>query len=102
MTANGYIIDTASDFGKYTPVAMFGSTVCYNLNSYNGNESSETIYIAFGNSNNKKSAETSVPTVVGSVFSYGAVALSTVAGIIVGMGAMAFVKRKKNVREIKA
>ena len=53
------------------------------------------IFLAFGNSNNKKSAETSVPTVVGSVFNYGAVAVSSVIGFAIGMGAMAFIKRKK-------
>ena len=95
MTANGYIIDSESNFGKYTPVAKFGSTNCYNLNAFNGNESSETIYLAFGNSNNKKTAETAVPTVVGSVFTTGAIAVSGVVGLGLGMGFMALIKRKK-------
>ena len=103
MTASAYTMDNASDFGKYTPVAMFGSKLCYDLNSYNGNESKEAIYIAFGNSNNKKTAETSVPTVVGSVFSYGAIAVSAIAGVLVGMGAMTLIirKKEKNGKEIK-
>ena len=58
MTATGYFIDSASNFGKYTPVAAFGAKNCYDLNSFNDNENTETIYVAFGNSNNKKSAET--------------------------------------------
>ena len=95
MTANGYILDGAEDFGKYTPVAKFGTDLCYDLNSYNGNKSKEAVYLAFGNSNNKKSAETSVPTVVGSVFAYGAIALSGVVGFGAGMGLMGFIKRKK-------
>ena len=96
MTATGYFIDSESNFGKYSPVALFGSTNCYNLNAHNGNENSEAIYIAFANSNKKKTAETSVPTVVGSVFSYGAMAISGVVGLAAGMGLMAVVKRKKS------
>jgi hypothetical protein len=95
MTANGYFIDSASNFGKYTPVAKFGSKICYDLNAFNGNKNKDAIFIAFGNSNNKKSAETSVPTVVGSLFSYGAIALSGVAGLLLGMGTMSLIKRKK-------
>ena len=95
MTATGYFIDSASNFGKYTPVAAFGTKKCYDLNSFNDNDSTETIYVAFGNSNNKKSAETSVPTVIGSSFAYGAMAISGVAGIGLGMCIMSLVKRKK-------
>ena len=95
MTATGYFIDSASNFGKYTPVAGFGTKNCYNLNSFNGKENTETIYVAFGNSSNKKSAETSVPTVVGSLYSYGAVAISGVAGLGFGMCIMSLIKRKK-------
>ena len=46
MTATGYFIDSESNFGKYSPVALFGSTNCYNLNAHNGNENSEAIYTA--------------------------------------------------------
>ena len=95
MTATGYFIDSASNFGKYTPVAAFGAKNCYDLNSFNDNDSIENIYVAFGNSNNKKSAETSVPTVIGSVFAYGAMAISGVAGMGLGMCIMSLIKRKK-------
>ena len=96
LTANGYFIDSESNFGKYTPVAKFGAKTCYDLNSFNDNENGEKIYIAFGNSKNKKTAETSVPTVIGSIFSKGgAIAISGVAGLGVGMALMAVVKRKK-------
>jgi uncharacterized protein with PQ loop repeat len=95
MTANAYIIDSESNFGKYTPVAKFGAKTCFDLNSFNGNKNGDKLFIAFGNSNNKKSAETSVPTIVGSVISYGALAVTGVAGLAVGMGAMALIKRKK-------
>ena len=95
MTATGYFIDSASNFGKYTPVAAFGKNNCYDLNSFNDNDSAENIYVAFGNSNNKKTAETSVPTVIGSMFAYGAMAISGVAGMGLGMCIMSLIKRKK-------
>ena len=95
MTATGYFIDSAENFGKYTPVAGFGAVNCYDLNSFNDNESTENIFVAFGNSNNKKSAETSVPTVVGSMLSYGAIAISGVVGMGLGMCIMSLIKRKK-------
>ena len=95
MTSTGYFIDSADNFGKYTPVAGFGTKNCYDLNSFNDNENTETVYMAFGNSNNKKTAETSVPTVVGSAFSYGAIAVSGVAGMGLGMCIMSLIKRKK-------
>jgi hypothetical protein len=95
MTASSYIIDSESNFGKYTPVAKFGTKTCYDLNAFNGNKNSDQIFIAFSNSNNKKSAETSVPTVVRSVFSYGIVAITGVACFAAGMGTMMLIKRKK-------
>ena len=55
----------------------------------------ENIFIAFGNSNNKKTAETSVPTVIGSVFAYSAIAISGVTGLGLGMCLMSAIKRKK-------
>ena len=95
MTSTGYFIDSAENFGKYTPVAGFGTKNCYDLNSFNDNENTETVYMAFGNSNNKKTAETSVPTVIGSMFAYGAMAISGVAGMGLGMCIMSLIKRKK-------
>ena len=97
MTSTGYFIDSASNFGKYTPVAAFGVKNCYDLNSFNRNDNTETIFIAFGNSNNKKTAETSVPTVIGSSFAYGAMAISGVAGMGLGMCLMSAIKRKKEI-----
>ena len=96
MTASGYFIENESGYGKYTPVAKFGSNTCYDLNAHNGQKNKDQIYIAFGNSNKKKAAETSVPTVVGSMFSYGGtIALSSAIGLSIGMGVMALIKRKK-------
>ena len=95
MTSTGYFIDSADNFGKYTPVAAFGTKNCYDLNSFNDNENTENIFVAFGNSNNKKSAETAVPTVIGSMLSYGAMAVSGVIGMGLGMCVMSLIKRKK-------
>ena len=95
ITATGYFMDSADNFGKYTPVAKFGAKNCYDLNSFNENENAEKVFMAFGNSNNKKAAETSVPTVIGSTFAYGAVAISGVAGMGLGMCIMSLIKRKK-------
>ncbi len=95
MTSTGYFIDSAENFGKYTPVAAFGTNSCYDLNSFNDNENTENIFVAFGNSNNKKSAETSVPTVIGSMLSYGAIAISGAIGMGLGMCIMSLIKRKK-------
>lgn len=76
-------------------VAGFGKNNCYDLNCFNNKEVTDSIFIAFGNSNNKKSAETSVPTVVGSMLSYGLVAISGVTGLGLGMCIMSLIKRKK-------
>ena len=95
MTSTGYFIDSAENFGKYTPVAAFGVKNCYDLNSFNRNDSTEKIFIAFGNSNTKKTAETSIPTVVGSMLGGGAIAISGVAGLGLGMCLMSAIKRKK-------
>ena len=95
MTSTGYFLDSADNFGKYTPVAKFGANNCYDLNSFNDNGNSDKIFVAFGNSNNKKTAETSVPTVIGSIFAYGGMAISGVAGLGLGMCIMSLIKRKK-------
>ena len=95
MTSTGYFLDSADNFGKYTPVAKFGAINCYDLNSFNDNDNSDKIFVAFGNSNNKKTAETSVPTVVGSIVGYGTIAISGVAGLGLGMCIMSLIKRKK-------
>ena len=48
-----------------------------------------------GIGNNKKTAETSVTTVVGSIFNYGGIAISGVAGMGLGMCIISLIKRKK-------
>lgn len=91
----------AADFGKYAPVHPFGEPdVCYNLNDFSFDNNKE-IYLAFRTSNEKKAADTSVPTIVGSIFSYGSLALSAVAGMGIGMGIMALVSKKKKEKIIE-
>ena len=95
MTSTGYFIDSPENFGKYTPIAKFGAKNCYDLNSYNDNKNTENIYIAFGNSNNKKAAATSAPTIVGTAFTYGVIAISGITGMGLGIGIMTLLKRRK-------
>lgn len=99
MTATADLPVSDSDFGAYSPVHKFGAQICYDLNSYNDNDSSEKIFLAFSNSNNKKAAETSVPSVVGSTVSYGLIGVSGVAGIGLGMLIMGVINRKKAKKE---
>ena len=84
------------DFGKYTPVHSFGKNNCYDLNKHCGEDNSEKIFLSFQNSNAKKAAETTVPTVVGSMFNYGMPAISCVIGIGIGMGIMTIINKRKN------
>ena len=99
MTATGYFLDSADSFGKYTPVAKFGAKNCYDLNSFNDNDNTDKIFVAFGNSNNKKTAETSIPTVVGSIYTFGASFASGVLGLCFGMAIMGVIKSKKKVED---
>ncbi len=43
MTSTGYFIDSADNFGKYTPVAAFGAKNCFDPNSFNDNENTENV-----------------------------------------------------------
>ena len=83
-----------ADFGKYTPIHEFGkNSTCYNLNNY-GKNSAEKVFIAFSNSNDKKAADTAVPSVVGSILNYGTAGLGCAIGIGIGMGIMEMLNRK--------
>lgn len=84
-----------SDFGKYSPVRSFGENLCYDLNAFNSNDSTEKIFFAFSNSNNKKAADTAVPSVVGSIITFGVAAVSGVLGVGLGMGIMGLINKRK-------
>ena len=96
MLATYDIPSNEYDFGKYTPVHGFGKNNCFDLNKFSGNSGAEKIFLAFQNSSAKKAAETEVPTVVGSLVNYGALAISGVAGIGVGMAIMSIIHKRKN------
>ena len=84
------------DFGQYTPVHSFGKNNCYDLNKHCGEDNTEKIFLSFQNSNAKKAAETTVPTVVGSMLNYGMPAISCAIGIGIGMGIMRIINKRKN------
>lgn len=85
-----------ADFGKYAPVHPFGQKdLCYDLNDFTGGDEYEEIYLSFQTSNAQKAAAANVPTVVGSIFNYGMMAISGVVGLGLGMGIMGVIKRKK-------
>ena len=111
MLSNVDFPQNEKDFGKYTPVHEFGKVdVCYNINKYTKRNSltssttdiTQEVFLAFQNSNAKKAAETEVPTIVGSVFNYGVVAISSIVGFGLGMGVMAIIKSKKKKVEAEA
>lgn len=97
MLATNDFPTSEADFGSYSPVHPFGTKdICYNLNDFSSRErDEEKVFLAFGNSNNKKAAATSVPSIVGSVVSYGFMGVSGVAGVAAGMILMSIIKSKK-------
>ena len=95
LTTTPDLIATEAQRSGYTGIRMFGYSSNYNLNAYCNRENAESVYLAFKYSTNKKSAETDVPDVVGTIVSYGGYAFACVAGIGLGMGLMALIKKKK-------
>ena len=69
----------------YTPVHLFGETVCFDLNKYNF-EGDTSIYLSVKQSKNNKSAVADVPEIVGSVFGAGYLFLAGGIGAVVGVG----------------
>jgi hypothetical protein len=95
LTTTPDLIATESARSGYTGIHLFGHSSNYNLNAYCNRENAESVYLAFKYSTNKKSAETDVPNVVGTIVSYGGYAFACVAGVALGMGLMALIKKKK-------
>ena len=83
----------------YAPVHRFGEVVCYNLNKYNFNGSTN-IYLSVKQSKNNKSAVADVPEVVGSMFGTGFLFLAGGIGLVVGvggtLGTLKIMKKKKS------
>ena len=67
-------------------VHRFGETVCYDLNKYNFNSSSENVFLSVAQSENQKSAVTDVPEVVGSIFGAGIWFIAGTLGVALGIG----------------
>ncbi|MEE1171580.1 MAG: hypothetical protein U0K87_04415 [Ruminococcus sp.] len=84
---------------NYAPVHRFGEVVCYDLNKYNFNKNSSTIYLSVKQSKNNKSAVADVPEVVGSLISNGYLFLIGGLGAFVGvggtLGTQAILKKKR-------
>ena len=95
LTTTPDLIATEAQRSGYTGIHLFGYSSNYNLNAYCNRENAESVYLAFKYSTNKKSAETDVPNVVGTIVSYGGYAFACVAGVGLGMGLMALIKKKK-------
>lgn len=84
---------------NYLPVHKFGEEICYNLNKYNFDNDSDTIYLSVKQSENQKSAVADVPEVVGSLITSGYLFVAAGVGAVVGiggtMGTGALLKKKK-------
>lgn len=85
----------------YAPVRRFGEVVCYDLNKYNYDSDSDSIYLSIAQSEKQKSAVADVPEVVGSMFNGGRLLLAGGIGLISGAGATlgvqtVFRKKKKS------
>ena len=86
----------------YTPVHRFGEEVCYDLNKYNFDNDTPSIYLSVRQSENEKSAVADVPDVIGSVFSTGLLFLAGGIGAIAGVGgtlAVASLGKKKGKKD---
>jgi hypothetical protein len=100
LTATPDLIATESPRSGYSGIRLFGYTSNYNLNSHCNRENAQELYLAFKYSTNKKSAETDVPDVVGTIVSYGAYAFAGLGGMALGMGLMTLVSKKKKKKDV--
>ena len=101
LLADEFSVSTSNNKAKdgYTPVHRFGEEVCYDLNKYNFNDETGSIYLSVKQSKKDKSAVADVPQVVGSMFSGGLWMLIGGVGALVGVGAtlgtQSLLKKKK-------
>ena len=88
---------------NYAPVHRFGEVVCYDLNKYNFDKDSDSIYLSVKQSKNQKAAVADVPQVVGSIFANGMWLLIGATGALFGvggtLGTQALLKKKRNPKE---
>lgn len=104
----GYCLTTTADLiaeetvrSGYKGIHLFAHSSNYNLNSYCNREGAEKIYLAFKYSAKQKSAVTDVPSVIGTTFNTGTIAISAFAGFGVGIVLMLLVQVGKK-RKMKA
>ena len=101
LLADEFVVSHTSNQPKdgYTPVHLFGETVCFDLNKYNF-EGDTGIYLSVKQSKNDKSAVADVPEVVGSMFGAGFLFLAGGIGAALGIGGtvvtQAVIKKKKS------
>lgn len=98
----GYCLTTTADLiakesvrSGYSSIHLFGHSSNYNLNSYCNREGAEEVYLSFKYSTKEKSAVTEVPSIIGTAFNTGVIAISAFAGFGLGMGVMAITKKGK-------
>lgn len=89
----------------YDAVHRFGETICYDLNKYNFNSDSETVFMSVAQSDKQKSDITDVPDVIGSIFGASVWLIAGGIGAALGIGgtigAQFFLKKKKKGSEIE-
>ena len=101
LLADEFSVSTSNNKPKdgYAPVHRFGEEICYDLNKYNFNDKSPSIYLSVKQSKNDKSAVADVPEVVGSIFANGILFLIGGVGALFGvggtLGTQALLKKKK-------
>lgn len=105
----GYCLTTTADLiakesvrSGYSSIHLFGHTSNYNLNSYCNREGAEEVYLSFKYSTKEKSAVTEVPSVIGTAFNTGLIAISAFVGFGLGMCVMALIKKGKKKSKKKA
>ena len=96
LTANFVFSDSNSTVARrHQGVSMFGETKAFNLNSHVYNKDAKGAYLTVRYSNTKKAAA-DLPTVVGSMFSGGALYVVTaLGGAIVGVGGTLLLQKAK-------
>ena len=94
LTPNFVFKDSDSTIARrHQGIAMFGETKAFNLNSHVFNSGAKGSYVTVRYSNTKKAAA-DVPTVVGSMFTTGALyAVTALAGVFVGAAATTIIQK---------
>jgi hypothetical protein len=87
----------------YSAVHRFDEIICYDINKYNFSSDSDAIFWSIKQSEYEKAGSVDAPSVVGSMFSMGYLAISVAVGAVLGVGGTVYTQyliNKKN--KIKA